>query len=228
MIDKGISHKPNIHQPQDTNVIENYYGEWHLNVWLSTFTESITMYGLNQIFFNSNVEPIYSNLQQDILLFIPQSFCFEIVFDFFHYITHKYSHENKYLYKITHKKHHYYAHPHKILTFYHSPLDLIITNTIPQFFSLLIIPKISKFQFFIILIHKSYIEISGHTGKQLYPCGSFAQFIWLPRILGIELHSEDHDLHHSSNACNYGKRFSLWDKVFNTYSTRTKLTSISE
>jgi sterol desaturase/sphingolipid hydroxylase (fatty acid hydroxylase superfamily) len=67
------------------------------------------------------------------------------------------------------------------------------------------------------LSYKTFIEISGHSGKKLYPNGSFSQFIWLPRFFNISLYTEDHALHHSSNYCNYSKRFSLWDKQFETY-----------
>jgi sterol desaturase/sphingolipid hydroxylase (fatty acid hydroxylase superfamily) len=68
-----------------------------------------------------------------------------------------------------------------------------------------------------IIVYKNFIEISGHSGKKLYPTSCFSQFKWLPQWLNIELYTEDHDLHHSLNNCNYGKRFSLWDKLFNTY-----------
>lgn len=62
-----------------------------------------------------------------------------------------------------------------------------------------------------------FIEISGHIGKRMHPTSSFSQFIWLPKFFNIELYTEDHDLHHSHNNCNYSKRFSLWDKVFGTH-----------
>lgn len=71
--------------------------------------------------------------------------------------------------------------------------------------------------FHFIVVYKNFIEISGHSGKILYPTTSFPQFMWLPKWLNIELYCEDHDNHHFINNCNYSKRFSLWDKVFNTY-----------
>jgi sterol desaturase/sphingolipid hydroxylase (fatty acid hydroxylase superfamily) len=77
--------------------------------------------------------------------------------------------------------------------------------------------KISLIMLNIILVYKTFIELSGHTGKKLYPSGSFAQFIWLPKMFGIQLYTEDHNLHHSKGNCNYAKRFSLWDRIFGTY-----------
>jgi sterol desaturase/sphingolipid hydroxylase (fatty acid hydroxylase superfamily) len=109
-----------------------------------------------------------------------------------------------------------------ILTFYHSAADLIITNSIPQVITLLMFPYISLFQFNLIATYKSFIEISGHSSKKLYPSGSFSQCIWLPKILDISLYAEDHTLHHSHNNCNYSKRFSLWDKLFGTYKNKYK------
>jgi sterol desaturase/sphingolipid hydroxylase (fatty acid hydroxylase superfamily) len=67
------------------------------------------------------------------------------------------------------------------------------------------------------MTYKTYIEIAGHCGKEINT-PSFPQFIWIPRFFDMELYTANHDLHHSSNNCNYSKRFSLWDKVFGTYS----------
>ena len=72
-------------------------------------------------------------------------------------------------------------------------------------------------QFNLIITYKLFIEISGHIGKKIYPTSCFSQFMWLPKLLEIELYTEDHDLHHSMNNCNYSKRFSFWDKLFGTY-----------
>lgn len=68
----------------------------------------------------------------------------------------------------------------------------------------------------LIMIYKIFIEISGHSGKKI-KATSFPQFMWLPKIFDIELRTEDHDLHHTLNNCNYSKRFKLWDKIFSTY-----------
>jgi len=94
---------------------------------------------------------------------------------------------------------------------------LVITNSIPTIVTLLIIPNISYLQFHFIIVYKNFIEIAGHSGKISYPTCSFPQFVWLPKLLHIELYTDDHDLHHSLNNCNYSKRFSLWDKFFGTY-----------
>ena len=201
--------------------IESYKYEFHKNVMTSTLVETGT-----HMFINANILTITSmnfsggEIYPDLLYFIPVTFLFEILFDFFHYLTHRALHHSS-VYKYIHKKHHKFAHPTAITTFYQDPLDLIITNSAPLIVSLLIFPyltntSISYVQYNLIIVYKEFIEISGHSGKKC-TTSSFPQFIWLPKMLHIELYTEEHDIHHSSNNCNYSKRFSIWDKVFKTY-----------
>lgn len=206
----------NIAKISDKLPIENYKYEFHKNVATSTLVETGT-----HIFIHKNIITITAiNLSGgeiwfDLLYFIPTTFLFELIFDFFHYSAHRLLH-HKYLYKYLHKKHHKFPHPSAITTYYQEPLDLIISNSVPMVASLLLFPYISYFQYNLIIVYKEFIEISGHSGKKC-TTSSFPQFIWLPKLFHIELFTEEHDLHHSLNNCNYSKRFSLWDKVFNTY-----------
>jgi len=209
LIDYNIKDKENLYNDQ---IVESYPHEFKINLITSTGIETITFMFIKNVLLYNTFSSYY-----DILLFIPYSFIFELIFDFFHYWSHRFLHTNKFLYINIHKKHHKYVHPTSIITFYQDPLDLLITNSLAQVFALLLFPYISLFLFNIILLYKSFIEISGHSGKKLYPNGSFSQFIWLVKILGITLYTEDHNLHHSLSNCNYAKRFSLWDKVFGTY-----------
>lgn len=207
----GIKHKADINdgiQPKEV-----YPGEFALNIFTSTFIENLTLLFVQYYYFTN----FGYDVMWDLLWFVPISFMFEIIFDFFHYWVHRMIHSHPQLYKHIHKKHHKFAHPTPIITFYQEPLDLILTNTLPTLLTLCIIPKISYFQYILITLYKTFIEISGHCGKKLHPTSSFIQFMWLPKWLGIELYTEDHDKHHSKNNCNYSKRFSLWDKVLGTY-----------
>jgi sterol desaturase/sphingolipid hydroxylase (fatty acid hydroxylase superfamily) len=192
---------------------ENYNYEFDINIFTSSIVETGTSLYINNYIIQIN------NSEFKIFLFIPLSFIYELTFDFFHYWMHRISHENKYLYKYLHKKHHKYNNINSCITYYQSPFDLILTNSLPQIMSLLIFPYFSRLEYEIINIYLKYQEISGHNGHKTYPTSCFGQCIWLPRILNIELYSEDHYLHHSLNNCNYAKRFSLWDKLFNTYKT---------
>jgi sterol desaturase/sphingolipid hydroxylase (fatty acid hydroxylase superfamily) len=155
-----------------------------------------------------------TNMINNMLLFIPSVFMYEIVFDFFHYWSHLMCH-HKYLYWI-HKKHH--KHNYDIdayASFSHHPLDYLFTNSIPLLLTSCIVP-ISEINFMTFMFFKTYIEISGHTGIHI-KASSFAECIWLPRLFGIELYSEDHFEHHINYNKNYSKRFSLWDKAFGTF-----------
>jgi len=212
-IDYGTKDKLKINNDELNLPKEEYKNEFHVNVFTTTFIETMT-----HLFIKFNIIHSYfsKNIYHDIIYFIPYSFMFEIVFDFFHYLAHRLLH-HKYIYKYLHKKHHKFKHPISITTFYQDPLDLMITNFTPTILTLSVIPKISYLQFHFIVVYKNFIEISGHSGRISYPTCSFPQFVWLPKFLHIELYTQDHDLHHSLNKCNYSKRFSLWDKVFGTY-----------
>ena len=209
MIETNTTSKPKINDKETPTELYNH--EFNIYVFSSTAVETITY-----IYIQRNFEFAMDNSVYSILTFIPISFLFEICFDFFHYFSHRLLH-NKYLYKYLHKTHHTFKHPSAIITFYQHPLDLVLTNSMPTIFTLYLCPKMSYYQFHLIIIYKTFIEISGHCGREMYPTSSFTQCIWLPRIFGIELYTEDHDLHHSKNNCNYAKRFSLWDKIFGTY-----------
>jgi len=216
-INKVTQHKPTISDIVTNLVTEKYPYEFHWNIIVSTFIETSTHITIIKYYIFT--EP---NTYIDLVTFIPISFLFEIIFDFFHYITHRLLHQPS-LYKYFHKKHHTFIHTTSIITFYQDPIEIIITNSLPVLFTLQIIPRLSYFQLNAIIIYKTYSEICGHLGKKCYPTSSFCQFIWLPKLLQIELYGEDHSLHHSKNYCNYSKRFSLWDKVFGTYKPAIKI-----
>jgi len=198
---------------------ETYFGEFNFYVLGATIVETITLLIIQEYFFLIINTDTYLS---DLLFFIPISFLFEIIFDFFHYWTHRIIHKNKLLYNFLHKKHHKFQHPTSIITFYQNPFDLMITNSFPNIISIFIMKSLDVnltfFQLVLLNVYKMYIEISGHIGKNP-KSSSFVQFMWLPRLFSIELYAKNHDLHHTLNNCNYSKRFSLWDKVFGTYRT---------
>lgn len=212
LIDNGTSSKTSI--ADNNSLQEKYPYEFHVIMLQTNCIETIThIYICSFMKFNQGLS---QSILCDLILFIPISFLFEIIFDFFHYSGHRFLH-SPWIYRYFHKIHHRFLHPISITTFYQDPVDLLITNSLPTILAVLMIPRISYLLFHWILIYKNFIEISGHCGKISYPSSSFPQCIWLPQMLGIELYTEDHDIHHSLNNCNYSKRFSLWDKVFGTY-----------
>lgn len=151
----------------------------------------------------------------DYILFVPQSFCFEIIFDFFHYCFHRVLHTNKYLYKHIHSHHHNHSAINIYTTFEQHPVDLLFTNMIPLLISSYIIPS-SQLFVFLFFWYKSFLEISGHLGKDNSGL-SFPQFIWIPKYFHICLKSKNHNHHHIRPMKNFGKRLALWDKVFGTF-----------
>jgi len=150
------------------------------------------------------------------LAFLPVSFLHEVVFDFFHYWGHRLCHEVPLLYRRVHKKHHTFHHPTVMITFYQDPSDLVLTNVLPFLAAFFLVRPRSALHLAQLMVTKSYTEMSGHVGRELFPSSSFPQCVWLPRLLSIELYAEDHDNHHKLNDCNFSKRFCLWDKAFGT------------
>jgi len=199
---------------------ESFSHEFDLFLLSSTFIEYITHLYIKETFYsNQTIILCGQSFFQDLQSFILISFYFEIIFDLFHYVSHLLLHKNTYLYKNIHKIHHKFKYPSCITTFYQHPVDMILSNLIPTIITMYIIPvKPTYFQYIMISTYKVFSEISGHLGKYTKSI-SFSQFIWLPKILNIELKIENHDLHHSNNNCNYGKRFSIYDKIFGTFKT---------
>ena len=95
-----------------------------------------------------------------------------------------------YFYKF-HKTHHRYKHH-------------VLLNTFPTLIFFYFI-RFSLFQTQLIFVYKSFIEISGYSGK-IVSGGCFPLCIWLPKLLNIDLYTNEHDKHHSQNKI---KRFSL-------------------
>ena len=198
---------------------ESFSHEFDLFLLSSTFIEYITHLYIKETFYNEERILCRQSFFYDLQSFILISFYFEITFDLFHYISHLLLHKNTYLYKNIHKIHHKFKYPSCITTFYQHPVDMVLSNLLPTIITMYIIPvKPTYFQYIMISTYKVFSEISGHLGKYTKSI-SFSQFIWLPKMLNIELKIEHHDLHHSNNNCNYGKRFSLYDKIFGTFKT---------
>jgi sterol desaturase/sphingolipid hydroxylase (fatty acid hydroxylase superfamily) len=158
-----------------------------------------------------------SYITRTIVFFIPVSFVYELIYDFFHYWAHRAMHITR---NSFHKTHHHFFNVRPIVTFYQNIFDLILTIELPFLITHHIVSQIyplSELDLSLIITYKIFVEIGGHTPVYSKNIPSFTQCIWLPRMLGIELYADDHALHHMNNGCNYSKRFSLWDKVFGTY-----------
>uniref|UniRef100_A0A6C0ENU1 Fatty acid hydroxylase domain-containing protein n=1 Tax=viral metagenome TaxID=1070528 RepID=A0A6C0ENU1_9ZZZZ len=158
-----------------------------------------------------------SYILKTLVFFIPVSFGFEVINDFFHYWVHRTMHM---MHDPFHKTHHHFVHVKPIVAFYQNIIDLVLSNSLPFLVTSYIISMaypLSVLDMALILTYKTFLEVAGHLAVSSNKTSCFPQFIWLPRMLGIELYSDDHALHHTNSSCNYSKRFSLWDKVFGTF-----------
>jgi sterol desaturase/sphingolipid hydroxylase (fatty acid hydroxylase superfamily) len=241
-IDYFVKDHPNI-QLEDRRPKESFPFEFQYNVVVSSAIESFTSLLIQLFWFSHRPEAlapahfvgVNENVMagtrpdgpwNDIIYLIPISFIFELIFDFFHYWSHRMLHEYPLLYRQFHKKHHQYQQPNVWITFHQHPMDLFFTNLCPTLITFWIMKRyicdISLLQWKWINTYKTYIEICGHTGKDIPKTCGFPQCIWIPKILKIELYTKDHDRHHSENNCNYSKRFIIWDKIFRTFRNEKK------
>lgn len=192
---------------------ENFCLEHQIHLIVASVIEFIT-------FLLLNIQDKHQIIK-DLMLFMPVSFVFEVIFDFFHYWIHRILHSNSYFYQILHKTHHTHIEVTPIITFVQNPIDLILSNAVPAYITIEIIKKlgidIDLFTLMCILTYKSYIEVAGHSDIKAKKTGSFVQCIWLTRYLDITLLSQHHVMHHTHVTKNFSKRFSLWDKVFGTF-----------
>lgn len=164
---------------------------------------------------NLTTAPLRGTIMGELVFFIPYSLVFEICFDFFHYWTHRLFHNIPYLYKKIHYIHHSSEELNIYTTFQHHVLDVLFTNVMPvMVITILLQPTI--FFLNIWFVYKIIEEMFGHMNISSR-ASCFTQCIWLPRLLGIELYIDDHTTHHRVSKKNFGKRFSLWDKVFGTF-----------
>lgn len=149
------------------------------------------------------------------VFFIPNTFVYEIGFDFFHYVSHRALHSVPFIYRLTHKYHHQDHRISVVTTFHHSLADLILTNLFPLVCISYLYPLPLR-TYFIWSWFKTLVEMGGHSGKY-GKSSSFPQCVWIPKALGIEMYADNHNKHHTNPEVNFSKRFALWDKIFGTF-----------
>lgn len=209
-IEAASAHMPFLNQGYQAPV-EKYRGEFTVYVVQASLIEAAFTALVCSLF------PFADSSSVQLLTFIPLSFLFEVIYDFFHYWSHRLMHT---YYVDLHKSHHRHIHLRPILAFYQNGVDLVLTNGLPFLateFLISCVYRLSAFEVALLVSYKVFLEVAGHTGKASRPTTSFPQCYWLPRALGIELAAEDHNVHHTHTGTNFSKRFTLWDRVFGTF-----------
>lgn len=144
-----------------------------------------------------------------------------IILDFWFYWYHRCMHDNDSLWQY-HRTHHMTKHPTPLLTLY--------ADSVQEAFDIIGIPMLAYGTMKMLgmpmgfadwwLCHQYVVwtELWGHSGLRMLvtPPTTATPFL---KLIGAELITEDHDLHHRSGwkkSHNYGKQTLLWDRLFGT------------
>jgi sterol desaturase/sphingolipid hydroxylase (fatty acid hydroxylase superfamily) len=199
-----------------------YFNELDRHLIIYSFVNSLSyLTAKKYVIINQNLTII--NCLFSLIKFYPLFFIFEIIFDFLFYWTHRLIHSNRNLYQIIHKKHHKHNDLIPIMSFYMSPLEMILLNEIPTIISLFMIKylfDITLFDYFMIKYFRIIGEMMEHLGNYNYKESKYSYIYLYKKIfeyLKINILSKDHELHHKLLSINFSKRMILFDKIFNTY-----------
>ena len=145
---------------------------------------------------------------------------FELTFDMLFYIAHRAVHLPA-VYRRVHKLHHAHTHDLRLVSALQmSPLDALLTHTLPLLGALLLVPLAPGFELSIAKCYLLFQELYGHAGVENRG-RNFGPAPWLATWLGLELRSEDHQHHHVRGDVNFSKRFSLFDRLAGTWEAST-------
>jgi sterol desaturase/sphingolipid hydroxylase (fatty acid hydroxylase superfamily) len=148
-----------------------------------------------------------------------------LVLDFFFYWYHRCMHEFDGLWKF-HRTHHLTKHPTPLLSLY--------ADWEQEVFDVAIVPLLTYatmkamgfpmgfYDWWICHQYIVFTELWGHGGVRLWVTPPSTNS-WFLNLVGAELCTEDHDLHHRQgwrNSANYGKQTRFWDKLFGTCGKR--------
>jgi sterol desaturase/sphingolipid hydroxylase (fatty acid hydroxylase superfamily) len=142
---------------------------------------------------------------------------FEVLFDAFFYVAHRAVHSNAALYAAVHKQHHVHKHDSRLTSALQmTAADVALTHTLPVLGALLLVPIAPGLELSIVKAYLLFQEAYGHAGCA-HRGRNFGPAPWVVQAMGVELRSEDHQLHHIRAGVNFSKRFSLFDRLGGTY-----------
>merc|ERR1719219_1054650 len=134
-------------------------------------------------------------------------FVWTIAYDFSYYGIHRWFHTNMTLFRYIHAKHHSIREPFRGVTLLHTTSEMIFEILCPTFLTQLIpIICLSSEELMIAYVNIQIMEVLGHSGTA-WKTGSFVFLPQVPRLMGIDLHIEDHDAHHAERLVNFSKQF---------------------
>lgn len=188
--------------------------------WKKLLKDTIILISINHLiilplsglyYYISNASPInmnYSDIPNNPLEIILQTFFFMLVEDFTFYWVHRILHLEIFYGKL-HKMHHEYTNTISIASEYSHPIDFILGSIIPSSLGVLILgKKVHLVTYMMWLVMRIAETVDGHSGYE---------FSWSPfRLVPFSGGSEFHNFHHLNFKGNYGSFFTFWDRICNT------------
>jgi len=150
-------------------------------------------------------------------LFALRLLAFELTFDGLFYVAHRGVHAHPLVYQRVHKLHHAHTHDvHLLSSLQMTAADVLLTHTLPMLGALRLVPIAPGLELAIAKTYLLFQELYGHAGVA-HRGRNFGPAPFVPLLLEIELRAEDHQRHHINAACNFSKRFSLFDRLLGTW-----------
>lgn len=138
------------------------------------------------------------------------------------YWGHRIQHESDFLWRHCHMKHHSIGIPSPVSTVYIDPIDATLQGAIPMMLAALLV-RPHPITFYTFVFQRVSENCLNHSGLD----SKVADVLFLKCLFGRAAVAH-HDAHHrfsnySRNAKNYGEAFWVWDWLFGTLSSTTKL-----
>ena len=94
--------------------------------------------------------------------------------------------------------------------------DVVLTHTLPLLGALCLVPLAPGFEFCLAKAYLLFQELYGHAGVE-HKGRNFGPAPFLVELCGAELRAADHQRHHINAACNFSKRFNVFDRLGGTW-----------
>jgi len=151
-----------------------------------------------------------------------------LISEFITYWTHRWCHENEWMWKNIHREHHLITTPTSLSTSYTTSEDGSLTAGLPLTIACLAV-RPHPVTFLVIVGHLGMSAVVSHNGMECWWINLLTLRFLNPLHAPICHHDSHHRFGGRMGACmNYGSHIVLWDWVFGTLSDKSALTKLQK